>query len=237
MHKSEHYGKILLKQNDKQSKEQIKNFASKLAKFLPYSIDIVVSSLVELLDNEVLKIEGDYLIQKRMVKDNLLSEKRANSGKKGGDKTAEHFAKAKTEANSENENESEDDNDTVSKKEETTQFQILEPEEILNRLKHSEYQVQEFLCRTYRFSAENYAAAVEMFVGEKTAGANELQKDYPEVVGQFKSWVKFHSQKLKKHFENGEAGTGKQRTTGHNITGVVDAADSILAAAASKLGT
>src|SRR6185369_13426391 len=61
MHKSEQYGQVLLKQKDKQNTEQIKNFASKLAKQVPYSIDVVTSSLAELLAEGVLRIEGDFL--------------------------------------------------------------------------------------------------------------------------------------------------------------------------------
>lgn len=106
MHKSDTYGTILLKQKDKETVNQIENFALKLAKFFPYNIRVIINSLTELLTEEVLVIEGDYLIQKRMVKDNEISEKRSVSGKKGGIKTqskTQKFAKAKEGANSENE--------------------------------------------------------------------------------------------------------------------------------------
>lgn len=98
MHKSEQYGKILLKQKDKQHDKQIKNFAAKLFKHLPYALDIIEYGLDELTSEGVLTIEGDYLIQKRMVKDNSISEIRSEAGKKGGIKSAE-FAKAKNKAN------------------------------------------------------------------------------------------------------------------------------------------
>lgn len=114
MHKSEEYGTVLLKQKDKQNSKQILNFACKLAKFLPYNIEVIESGLRELLDAEVLKIEGDHLMQKRMMRDNKISEIRAKAGKKGGEnsrkkdvKRETNFAKAKTQAkhqaNSENE--------------------------------------------------------------------------------------------------------------------------------------
>lgn len=110
MHKSKDYGTILLKQNDKQTESKVDNFALKLAKFLPYPISVILSGLEELLNEEVLCIDGDILFQKRMVKDGKISDKRALAGSKGGQKTIaknQTFAQAKSEANSENEIESE----------------------------------------------------------------------------------------------------------------------------------
>jgi hypothetical protein len=110
MHKSESYGTILLKQKDKQSDKQIENFAYKLAKFLPWDLQTVLKGLDELLHENVLSIDGDLLIQKRMVKDGNISDKRSLSGSKGGKKTTDKnkkFAQAKTQANSESEYESE----------------------------------------------------------------------------------------------------------------------------------
>ncbi|MCW3109889.1 MAG: hypothetical protein JWQ09_4395 [Segetibacter sp.] len=109
MHKSEEYGKILLKQKDKQSGNQIKDFALKVARFLPYDLVDIHDGLDELLASKVLQIDGDYLIQKRMVKDNNLSIKRSSAGSKGGKTT--QFAKAKSEANTEYE--IEDVNDSI----------------------------------------------------------------------------------------------------------------------------
>lgn len=103
MHKSDEYGKFLLKQKDKQKSKQIENFAIKLAKQMPYSEQVIFESLNELLDEKVLSIEGDFLIQKRMVNDNLLSLKRSQAGSKGG-KFAQAKIKANTNANTEYEN-------------------------------------------------------------------------------------------------------------------------------------
>lgn len=112
MHKSEHYGKILLKQKDKQNESMTLNFASKISKQMPWPEKIVHESLIELLEEKVLQIDGDFLIQKRMVKDCELSEKRAVAGKKGITKKIENdtnfangFAQAKQPANTEYENE------------------------------------------------------------------------------------------------------------------------------------
>ena len=108
MHKSEHYGKILLKQKHKQTSEQIKNFALMIAKQMPYDTDTIYQSLKELIDEKVLHIDGEFLVQQRMVKDWEISIKRSSAGQTGGKKTQEKskhfastFAKAKSEANTE----------------------------------------------------------------------------------------------------------------------------------------
>jgi len=105
MHKSEEYGTILLKQKDKQNEKQILNFAFKLAKFLPWDLQTIRLGLEELLSEEVIHIEGDLLIQKRMRKDGVISDKRASAGSKGGNnslkkrKNESDFAQAKSQAN------------------------------------------------------------------------------------------------------------------------------------------
>lgn len=104
MHKQDNYGKILLKQKDKQNESKEKCFALKFAKLLTFDVDTIESALFELLGEKVLQIEGDFLVQKRMVADNELSLKRSNSGEKGGlntQKNKKYFAKAKNEANTE----------------------------------------------------------------------------------------------------------------------------------------
>jgi len=103
MHKSQEYGTVLLKQKDKQNSSNIKNFAVKLHRLMPYSVDVIERSLTELVDEEVLTIEGDVLMQRRMVKDGKLSQIRANAGSKGGKAAkgkmvAGSFAQAKSEA-------------------------------------------------------------------------------------------------------------------------------------------
>lgn len=112
MHKSQEYGKISLSKFDKRTDNITNDFATKLMKHLPFPFHTVTCSLEELLDRDVLTMENEAIIQKRMVKDNVISEKRAASGKKGGITTqSKDFAKAnalaKVEANTENENENE----------------------------------------------------------------------------------------------------------------------------------
>ncbi len=113
LHKSEEYGTLLLKQKDKQNSSTIKNFASKLVKFMPYPDFVIERSLEDLFTNGVIQIEGDKLSQKRMVRDNYLSEIRSKAGKKGGQKTGICLSKnaSKSETNTENENEYKNDSD------------------------------------------------------------------------------------------------------------------------------
>ena len=129
LHKSEPYGKILLKQKYKQNESMCLNFASMLLRQMPYMMSEIHDGLEELLDNKIIEIDGDYLLQKRMVKDGELSEKRAVAGQKGGKKSLGFCSSksqsktrskniSKSEANSENEieNEIDIDNDNNIKK-------------------------------------------------------------------------------------------------------------------------
>jgi hypothetical protein len=107
MHKSEEYGVILLRQKDKQSDQQVLNFAEKLAKHMPFKIDIIKKSLIELIEEDVLQQIGDKLLQKRMIRDNSISLSRSEAGSKGGFATAKKTANiiAKDIANTVNANE------------------------------------------------------------------------------------------------------------------------------------
>lgn len=110
MHKSANYGKILLKQNYKQGTDFCLCLARQLVKRLTFECEEIYNALKELTREDVCQIEGDFLVQKRMVKDNLLSEIRAKAGQQGGKRSqsknkkfASDFAKAKNKANTENE--------------------------------------------------------------------------------------------------------------------------------------
>lgn len=103
MHKSEDYGTILLKQKDKQNSSNIENFACKLQRQMPYSVQVIAKGLQELITEGVLTLDGDRLYQKRMVADAKLSDARAEAGKTGGQKTqsaisGKYFAKANIKA-------------------------------------------------------------------------------------------------------------------------------------------
>ena len=118
MHKSDVYGKILLRQKDRQSESDSKNFAYKLSKHLPFTTDVVEKSINELLEEKVIFIDGDFLVQKRMVKDNAISNARSKAGKKGAKTTnnKQNFVATKVATNYENENEVENESVIISKK-------------------------------------------------------------------------------------------------------------------------
>lgn len=115
MHKSETYGKILLKQKYKQNKSKCLDFACQLVKHLPYKIEEIEKAIEDLINENVCYFEDDFLCQKRMIKDNDLSLKRSRAGKKGGKSTQlnTNFAKAKPQANSENEIAIENENENT----------------------------------------------------------------------------------------------------------------------------
>lgn len=120
-HKCEPYGGILLKQKDKQNESMCLNFALKLANLLPFNLPVIQEAIIELLDEKVLHIDGDFLYQKRMVRDNEISVIRSESGKKGGKNTQskhKNFAKAKSKAKNEQnpEDEYEDVNENKEEK-------------------------------------------------------------------------------------------------------------------------
>jgi hypothetical protein len=115
MHKSKEYGTILLHQKDKQRSDQITNFAFKLVKYLPYPIEDIIKGLVELITEGCLIIEGDKLLQKRMIRDNEISIVRKLSGSKGGFAKANKLAK--NIAKSEYEHVNEIENETITKNE------------------------------------------------------------------------------------------------------------------------
>lgn len=68
--------------------------AEQLAKHLPFTEKEVKEGLHELLVNNVLYLEGNFLCQKRMIKDAKISEIRSSSGKKGADITNKKNKKA-----------------------------------------------------------------------------------------------------------------------------------------------
>lgn len=122
LHKQENYGMFLLRQKFKQTPKQVENFATALVRPLALSQEIILASLEELLEEEVLYIDGDFLCQKRMIKDAEISDTRANAGRKGGKKTskknkdfANNFATAKTQANRVANSEYENEYESVNK--------------------------------------------------------------------------------------------------------------------------
>jgi len=129
LHKQEPYGKLLLRQNHKQTIEQTikqtgskvsgdgKNnlyyFALQLSQQMPYEVQEIKTGLGELIGEGVIKMTAWEIWQPRMVRDSELSDKRAQSGAKGGKKFASNFARAKTRANTENEIVNENENNKI----------------------------------------------------------------------------------------------------------------------------
>ncbi len=207
MHKSENYGKILLKQKDKQTPNQIKNFACKVAKAMPYDLLTIEDALNELVSEGVLLIESDFLVQKRMVKDFSISIERSKNGKKGGNKTksktqnfATDFAQAKAQANSEYENEyeSEYDNDSNSSKnigeKKVDQFpdmpfvQAME----LNEMEVERVGVYVKQPFTWLSLAEYWKSFSAKFDGSK------FYQDRGQIISYFQNWLKNELSKGKK---------------------------------------
>ena len=100
LHSEQEYGKILLRQKERQNVSTIKNFADVFVRMMPFGADEIEIALTELVDFDVIQIDGDTLYQKRMVKDGKISEIRASAGKKGSDITNSKtsFAAAKSSA-------------------------------------------------------------------------------------------------------------------------------------------
>lgn len=84
LHKQTEYGTILFKQTPKQKESTCLFFADVLIRNLPCQREDMLAALEELIYYEVLIITEDRLFQKRMVKDNAISEARSRAGKKGG---------------------------------------------------------------------------------------------------------------------------------------------------------
>lgn len=102
MHKEPTYGMILLKQKFKQSDKQIKNFALQIAKVTAFDLLEIESPLSELISEKVLKIQDDFLICNRMVRDAEISEVRSKAGKNGGNSNKDkNFAYTKSKAKEE----------------------------------------------------------------------------------------------------------------------------------------
>jgi uncharacterized protein YdaU (DUF1376 family) len=114
LHKQKEYGVFLLKQNVKHDVPTCLDFASQLDLFMPYKEKVIESSIQELLLHDVIQQEGSKLLQKRMIKDNDISLKRASAGSTGGKKTQLAKAKVKASAQANSENESEDETESIS---------------------------------------------------------------------------------------------------------------------------
>lgn len=206
MHKSEEYGKILLKQKDKQTDNQIQNFACKLSKQMPYGLEPVVRALTELIGEGVLILDGDYLVQKRMVADNELSLKRSVAGRKGGS-FAQAKVKATTKANAENETATEYEYEIgLINNEggvgETETDQPIQPPRYIEQVKpQPKYKVEyikelpkqtlwyENVLRAYKISPDDFNRLVNEFIAHCHSQGKDEDKTERELKSHFSNWL------------------------------------------------
>lgn len=192
LHKQKEYGKILIKQKDKQNSSSIKNFASVLSRLLPFNENVIIESLNELIEEEVLFIEGDYLGQKRMVKDGAISEARSNAGKKGGGnpKLFKQTSKQRDKQNSEYEYEIEDVNENENKKEKKAKAIYFDCEE-LNLL------FIEHLKIRAKIKAVNSETAIKALISKLYALSDDINEQV-QIVEQsiMNSWKSYFPLKI-----------------------------------------
>ncbi|MCC8154596.1 MAG: hypothetical protein LIP01_10505 [Tannerellaceae bacterium] len=191
MHKSEEYGKITLKNKDLSlfnGKSPIERFASKFIKHMPYSTDVIRAALLELIEENVLFIDGNSLCQKRMIKDGHLSTVRAVAGKKGANKTNQkYFAEANSQQTE------------TANNEQSIPEEVPEKEPKVKKKKYAD---------TVSLTEKEYAALVEL-AGEKGAARMiEILDNYKDSHGKryksdykaIKNWVvdKYNEERQKK---------------------------------------
>lgn len=87
MHKSQEYGKIILRDKFKIKSKSLANFSTMLMRQMPYSFEEIERSLEELVNEGVVVVDGDTLYQPRMVRDGELSDARSKAGSAGGKAT------------------------------------------------------------------------------------------------------------------------------------------------------
>lgn len=211
LHKCEPYGKILLKQKDKQKDKQIENFALKFAKHLPFSLLEICSCISELIDEGCLTLEGDSLYQKRMFNDGNLSTTRSESGSKGGKITQvknKDFAKAKNKANSDIDIDNETDIDIINNKNQKKTFNTKPVVSDFNGLpdKNVDGVIEKMqIAKQIKIDSETVKRFWEIFKIENLTGY-EYYPNEGKVYKHFSDWLKF--QKI-------DNGTNKQQTVGN----------------------
>lgn len=201
MHKSENYGTILLKQKYKQPEKQdvkhdtkqVQKFARQLVRQTAFDFAEILPFLIELLEENVLIVEGDLLICPRMVKDANLSRIRALSGKKGGEiaqqkkkVVAKDFAQAKFDTSTENENEYVNENENVFK-EGLLREKFLLPDNIREVVEMNQF------THTKNSNSEYVLAQWEVFLAERNTDPPLKQMRYrslSDLTEYFINWMR-----------------------------------------------
>lgn len=199
MTKSENYGTILLKQKYKQGENFALNFATQIAKHLPYSFEDIIDGLTELLAEKVLNINGDFLEQKRMIKDEKLSVLRSNAGKKGGKKTQEknkdfasNFAKAKIQANADIDIEYDNEDESKNKEVQKNKLSELDIGKTIQYLD---------ITQQVKYSSEKI---VEFWQAFLIHSEGEIHKSKTDKIQHFRNWLKHQ----KNESRNNQGGNG-----------------------------
>jgi hypothetical protein len=212
MHKEDTYGKILLKQKFKQTDEQIKNFASQIAKLTAFDLLEILPALTELIENNIIKIKEDILICERMVRDNEISEKRKEAGQSGGKATQKNnkkdiikdknFALAKDKANTVIGNVNEIVNEIVNEYEDEKipNKGVFDFEEKLIEFGFEKKLVTEWLVIRKKKKAINSETAFNRFINE----IEKCQKPINEILEYIvsKSWQGFEASWLNNNLNN-----------------------------------
>lgn len=225
LHKNEEYGVILLKQKYKQTDNFALNFATQLAKLLPFDLVTIQDAICELVDEKVMILDGDRLYQKRMVKDNAISVKRSESGRKGGEttqKTLKNFALAKSKQNTEYEYENENENNFGEEGMEEEPFKLpasgFFSDELDKKILLSQIQISnttEYIFRTCNkqdISEEEIKNQWEAFKIQALS-THSWYNSFDELVRHFRNSLKFT-------YQSSKNGTSKTSTgdTGRKIT-------------------
>lgn len=126
LHKSETYGKLILRTKDlltdeetdeikkqiesktkSKTKSKIIAFAKRLQRNMPFELYEIATGLTELEEERVITVEGIELYQKRMIRDGEISEKRSSNGALGGRPAKEKTTqKSKSESKKKSKSES-----------------------------------------------------------------------------------------------------------------------------------
>lgn len=185
-HKMDPYGGILFKQNDKQKGSMRLNFAYKLANLLPFSEEVILSALDELLEEKVLQIEDNFLFQKRMVADNEVSMKRSMAGRKGGGNPFlfKQNDKQKDKQNTEYENENNKEKGVQGEKQKISESFCFDPDETLE-IFLSEKSWKEKICIRFGIEIIETDRYIKEFIDDqkiKKAGLRSLNSSREHFV-------------------------------------------------------
>ena len=197
MHKSDPYGKIAIKSRDISlfgGIEPLEQFASQLVRHMPYDKKEILNALKELVGEGVLYVEGNYLCQKRMIRDSEISEKRAEAGRRGSSITNKRFAATNDAAN------------------ETTNPSAKAPAKPKSEVKHKYTDTVKMTDAEYSKLVEEYGEdgakrMVELLDNYKAATGRSYKSDYRAIL----NWVvDKYKDELRKSGKESSSGTNNK---------------------------